>query len=116
MALQQSDPLELTILEYLTDVDTVRVHCKEQIDLNGVHPGLLAKHLVANSETLKHKTHRLYYVVPVPEPSGTIMLLDNIISMEVFFEWFRRNVNDIFAVIVNDTTSDYEKVSYIYDS
>jgi len=113
-SLRKSDPLELTVLEYRADMDTVHVHCREQIDPDVAHPGLLAKHLVANSKILKHKTHRLYYVVPVPAPSGTIMLLDGVVSMEVFFEWFRRNVNAVFAVIVNDVTSDPKKVSYIY--
>lgn len=113
VTLRTSDPLELTVLEYRADTDTVHVHCQEQIDPNVAHPGLLAKHLVANSNILKHKTYRLYYVVPVPAPSGTIMHLDGVVSMEVFFEWFRRHVNAIFAVIVNDVTSDPEKVSYI---
>lgn len=108
--LRKSDPLELTVLEFCADICIVHVHC--EIDLNVAHPGLLAKYLFANSKILK--IHRLYYVVPVPAPSGMIKLLDGIVSIEVFFERFRRNVNVIFAVIVNDVTLDLENISYIY--
>lgn len=105
--------LELTVIEYLSDINTIHVHCKQKINLNDLaHRRLFFKHLIAYSGVLKNKAHRLYYVVP-SSFCTIISLDDNIISIEVFFEWFYRNVNNLYAVIMNHTTSDYEKVSCI---
>lgn len=98
--------LELTVIEYFADMDTVHVHCRRQI--KPVHPRLLAKHLIASSETLQNRAHRMYYMIP---PFGTVMPLDDIISFEVFFEWFRRNAITIYAVVANRTTFNFKKVS-----
>lgn len=110
-AQQTSGPLELTVIEHFTEMDQVHVHSKRSIDLvNLAHPRLLAKHLVASSEVLKNRAHRLFYVLP---PFGTIIPLDDIFSLDVFFVWFRRNVHNVYAVVLNRTTSDFEKVSRI---
>lgn len=107
-----SPPLELTVLEY--EAGTVHVRLKERIDASLVQPGSLADHLAANSGTSGRVC--LYYVVPVPVPFGTVMPIDDAVSAAVFFEWFRRNVTDVFAVVVNDATSDFEKVRRILRS
>lgn len=100
--------VQLTVLEYFADMSYVHVPCKQQIDLDLDHTRLFIKHLVASSEVLKNRKHRLYYLVP---PFGTIMSIDDIVSVEVFFEWFYRNVNNVYAVIENSTTSDFKKVN-----
>lgn len=107
---QAMGSVKLTVLEYFADMNYVHVPCKQIIDLNLDHTRLFVKHLVACSEILKNRKHRLYYMVP---PFGTIMSLDDIVSVEVFFEWFYRNVNDVYAVIENSTTFDFKKVNTI---
>lgn len=106
--MQNLGPLELTVIEHFTDMNIVHVHCKQQIHTNLIHPRLLPTHLINNSEMLKNRAHRLYYVIP---PLGIVMSLHDEISFDVFFEHFLRNVNSIYAVVVNHTTSDYKKVS-----
>lgn len=108
---QKLQPLELTVIEHFTDMNIVHVHCKQKIHTNLKHPRLLPKHLLNNIEVLKNRTHRLYYVVP---PLGAVMSLQDAISFDVFFEFFLRNVNNIYAVIVNLTTFDCKKVSSLY--
>lgn len=103
--------LELTVFEYFVDMDTVHVHCKRQINMENVtrYPRSFVKHLVANAGMLENKPHSLYY--EVPPPFRTIMSLDdNSISIQTFLEWFHRNVNNVYAVIANSATSDFEKV------
>lgn len=103
--------LELTVLEYFDDSGIVHQHCTQQIDLTGlIHPRLLAKHILANSEVLQNKRHRLYYVVPLH--TRIVISLDDFVAFEVFFEWFRRNINYVYAVIGNGTIVDLKKVSY----
>lgn len=106
--MQKFGPLELTVIEHFTDMSIVHVHCKQKIHTNLIHPRLLPTHLINNSEVLKNRAHRLYYVVP---PLETVMSLHNAISCDVFFEHFLRNVNNVYAVILNHTTSDCKKVS-----
>lgn len=106
--LQKLGPLELTVIEHFTDMGVVHVHCKKQIHADLIHPRLLPAHLIDNTEVLKNRAHRLYYVIP---PHGTVISLHNAISFDVFFEWFLKNVNIIYAVVVNHTTSDCKKVS-----
>lgn len=106
--------LQLTVIEYFSDMDIIHVHCKLQMNLeNLAHPRLLVKHLIANYPVLRHKAHRLYYVV---QPFCTIISLDDsIVSIEVFLEWFHRNVCNVYAVIVDPTTpSEPKKVSWYY--
>lgn len=104
--------LVLTVLEYFADADIVHEHCQQQLDLTGLdHPRDLAKRLLSSSEVLRNRTHRLYYVVPLR--SGMVMPLDDYIAYDVFFEWFRRHVGHVYAVIVNGTTKDYEKVKLL---
>lgn len=100
--------LKLTVIEYFADMDVVHVHYAEKICPNLDYPGALAKHLVASAEVLQNRPHRLFYVVP---PFGTVMPLNDIISFKVFFEWINRNVNQVYAVIINSTTTDLIKAS-----
>lgn len=105
----KSNMLKLTVLEYFHDMEIVHVHCVRQICPNLDYPGALAKHLVTNTEVLQNRPHQLFYVVP---PFSTVMPLNDIVSFKVFFGWFNRNVNQIYAVITNrSTTSDLKKVS-----
>ncbi|XP_022166345.1 uncharacterized protein LOC111030919 [Myzus persicae] len=111
---KESEFLNLTILEHFSDMDLVHVHCKQQlINLNCLpHIRSLGKLLVARSEILKNRTHRLYYVLP---RFGMILPLDDNISYDVFYDWLHyKNVNNVYAVIENLTTTDFKKVVTLY--
>lgn len=106
--------LNLTVLEHFTDMDLVHVHCKQQINLSGIHHiRSLGKLLVAHSEILKNRSHRLYYVLP--RFNNMILLLDDNIAFDVFLDWFfYKSVNNVYAVVENLTTTNLKKVSYTY--
>lgn len=106
---RKSGLLDLTVIEYFADENTVHVHCKRQLRLDPARSRSLARSLAAGSEVLKYRSHWLYYVIP--QPFGVVMPLNDIVSFEAFSEWYRRNVNDVYAVLTNSMTSDPEKVS-----
>ncbi|XP_015363937.1 PREDICTED: general transcription factor II-I repeat domain-containing protein 2A-like [Diuraphis noxia] len=107
--------LNLTVLEHFSEMDLVHVHSKQQINLNCLrHIRSLGKLLVAKSEILKNRSHRLYYVLP---RFGMVLPLDDSISYDVFYDWLLyKSVNNLFAVIENLTTTDFKKVVTMYVS
>jgi hypothetical protein len=99
--------LKLTVLEYFADMDLVHVHCEQQICPDLDLPEALTKHL-SSTKVLQNRPNRLFYVVP---PFGIVMPINDIISFKVLFEWLKKNVHQIYAVIMNSTTPDLKKVS-----
>ncbi|XP_025190374.1 uncharacterized protein LOC112590970 [Melanaphis sacchari] len=106
--------LDLTVLEHFTDMNLVHVHCKQQINLCGIpHIRSLGKLLIASSEILNNRAHRLYYVLS--RFDNMILPLDDNIAFDVFLDWFLyRNVNNVYAVVENLTTTDFKKVVSLY--
>lgn len=107
---QESELLNLTVLEHFSEMDLVHVHSKHQINLNCLpHVRSLGKLLVDSSEILKNRSHRLYYVLP---RFGMVLPLDDSISYDVFYDWLLyKSVNNVYAVIENLTTTNFKKVS-----
>ncbi|CAH1733038.1 unnamed protein product [Aphis gossypii] len=91
-------------------MDLVHVHCKQQINLCGIHHiRSLGKLLVAQSEILKNRSHRLYYVLH--KFNNMILPLDDNIAFDVFLDWFLyKSVNNVYAVVENLTTTNFKKV------
>ncbi|XP_025422898.1 uncharacterized protein LOC112692431 [Sipha flava] len=102
--------LKLTVLEYFADMDLVHVHCEQQICPDLDLPEALTKHL-SSTKVLQNRPNRLFYVVP---PFGIVMPINDIISFKVLFEWLKKNVHQIYAVIMNSTTPDLKKVVKLY--
>ncbi|XP_026819287.1 uncharacterized protein LOC113557948 [Rhopalosiphum maidis] len=105
--------LNMTVLEHFTDMDLVHVHCKQEINLCGIpHIRSLGKLLVSNSEVLKNRPHRLYYALP---RFTMVLPLDDNIAFDVFLDWFLyKNVNNVYAVVENLTTTDCKQVVTLY--
>jgi len=104
--------LKLTVLEHFTDMELVHVHCKEPINLCGIHHiRSLGKLLVARSKILNNRSHRLYYVLP--RFNNMILSLDDNIAFDVFLDWiFNKSVKNVYAVVENLTTTDFKIVSF----
>lgn len=104
--------LNLTVLEHFTDMELVHVHCKETINLCGIHHiRSLGKLLVARSKILNNRSHRLYYVLP--RFNNMILPLDDNIAFDVFLDWiFNKSVKNVYAVVENLTTTDFKIVSF----